>query len=247
MNRIGWPLVEIASKLLEREEREAVLGDLLELNESAGQALRDVMGLFFRRQALLWKDLRPWLAGFGVTLPGSYLLMCVSASVSCTYQRLIYNKVFDAKSPTGHEGVLLLLCHTFLLIAWSWAAGYVVGAISRRTLWVKAALCVFSCVFCFSTFWPPVSGPWLFLFLLPGMVGIRHGLRKTRITVRGACVMAVTITVLMISAWSSKALWIFNWALIWPARYVVAIAWRQSTQEGRTGPFAGQGEATVRV
>jgi hypothetical protein len=31
------------------------------------------------------------------------------------------------------------------------------------------------------------------------------------------------------SAWSSKALGIFNWALIWPAWYVVAIAWRQSS------------------
>ena len=48
------------------------------------------------------------------------------------------------------------------------------------------------------------------------------------------------------SAWSSKALGIFNWALIWPAWYVVAIAWRQS-QEGRTGPFAGQGQVTVPV
>jgi hypothetical protein len=144
-------------------------------------------------------------------------------------------------------GFLLLLRHTFLLIAWSRAAGYVVGAISRRTLWVNAALWVFWCVFCFSTFWPPVSKPWLFLFLLPGMVGIRHGLRKTRITVRAAGVLAVTITVLIISAWSSKALWIFNWALIWPAWYVLAIAFRQSSQEGRTGPFAGQGKVTVRV
>ena len=84
-------------------------------------------------------------------------------------------------------------------------------------------------------------------FSYAGMAGIRHGLRKTRIAVRAACVMAVTITVLMISAWTSKALWIFDWALIWPAWYVLAIAWRQAGQAGRTGPFAGQGEATVRV
>lgn len=37
--------------------------------------------------------------------------------------------------------------------------------------------------------------------------------------------------VLMISAWSSKALWIFNWALIWPAWCGVAIAWRQSNSK----------------
>jgi hypothetical protein len=233
MSGIGWLLVELASKLMEREEREVVLGDLVEANESAGQALLDVIGLLLRRRAALWKDPKPWFAGFGLALPGSYLLMYVSLSVSCTYQRLIYHKIFDARSPTGHEGFLLLLCHIFLLIAWSWAGGYVVGSISRRTLWVSAALCVFSYAFCLATSCSlPASRSCLFLFLLPAIVGIHHGLRNARITLGAASLLAVTITVLMTSAWGSKALWTFNWVLIWPAWYLVAMAW---SQEGRTG------------
>src|SRR5208282_4963318 len=81
MTAWNWPLVEVAARLLERDEREAVLGDLLEARESAWDALTGVLGLAFRRQAQLWKSWRPWLAGFGVTLPSSFLLMGTSLSV----------------------------------------------------------------------------------------------------------------------------------------------------------------------
>jgi hypothetical protein len=229
------PLVEFASKVLERDEREAVLGDLLESSESFWMGLRDVFGLALRHQADLWKAPWPWLAGFGVALPSSFLLMGVSLSVSCTYQRLVYHKVYDHWSPTGHEGFWLLLCHIFLLIAWSWAGGYVVGSISRRTIWISAALCLFPSLSCFSMFpLGPVSRLCLFLFLLPAIWGVHHGVRNVRVSVRAAFLLALTVTVVMIYAWSSEALWRFNWALIWPAWYLVATAWR-SGRSGWTG------------
>jgi len=234
MNSITWPLVELFSKLLERDEREVVLGDLLETKESAWQGFLDVFGLVFRRQADLWKDPRPWFAGFIVTLPGSYLLMCASLSVNCTYQRLVDHKVFGAKWPTGHEGYLLLLCHIFLLIAWSWSSGYIVGSVSRRTLWASAALSVLPFSYlCIVPSEPPLRAC-LFLFLLPAVFGVRLGFRNARISLRSASLLALTTTVLMISAWSSGALWILNWALIWPTWYLAAIAWR-SAKSGRTG------------
>jgi len=235
MNGIAWVLVELASRLLEHDEREAVLGDLLESNESAGQGLLDVFGLVLRRQAGLWRDFRPWLAGFVVALPSSYLLTYVSVSVSCTYQRLVNHRVYDKWWPTGQEGFSLLLCHIFLLIAWSWASGYFVGSLSRRTVWVSAALSLFpSVIFCFPAYpLESLSKLCLFLFLLPAILGARQGMRNTRISLRSASLLALTVTVLMISAWSSKALWISNWALILPAWYLVATAW-PSGQKGRT-------------
>ena len=245
MNGIGWPLVEHSSKLLERDEREAVLGDLLESNESAWQGLLDVFGLVLRREAGLWKDPRPWLAGFGVALPSAFLLMGVSLSVSCTYQRLINHKVYDCWWPTGHEGFPLLLCHILLLITWSWAGGYVVGSVSRRTLWVSAALSLLPFVICPFPL-EALSRLCLFLFLLPAILGVRQGMRNARISLRSASLLALTITVLMISAWSSKALWIFNWALILPAWYLVATIWR-SGQEGRTGSWPMEHAAYTRV
>ena len=237
MTTFGWSFVETAARLLARGEREAVLGDLLESNESAWQALLDVFGLALRREAAFWKDLRPWLAGFGVALPSSFLLMGVSLSVSCTYQRLINHKVYDVWWPTGHEGFSLLLCHIFLLIAWSWAGGYLVGSVSRRTLWASAALCFLPSLICLGRFpLEALSKLCLFLFLLPAILGVRQGMRNVRISFRSAFLLALTVTVLMTSAWSSKALWILNWALIWPVWYLVATA-RKSGQEGNTEPW----------
>ena len=84
----NWSLAEIAAQLLERDEREAVLGDLAEAREGSSEKLFGVLGLVLRRQAMLWKDWRPWLAGFGVALPSSFVLMG-RRSVSWSYQRLL--------------------------------------------------------------------------------------------------------------------------------------------------------------
>jgi hypothetical protein len=46
--------------------------------------------------------------------------------------------------------------------------------------------------------------------------------------------LALTMTVLMISAWSNDALWPANWALVVPAWYLVAGA-RRSGPNGRAG------------
>jgi len=226
MNTIAWPLVELASKLLDRDEREAVIGDLLETNESVWRSFFDVFSLVVRRQAALWTNARPWLAGFVVALPCSYLLTTVSISVSCTWQRLVNHKVYGWHWPTGHEGFPLLLCHIFLLIAWSWTGGYIVGSVSRRTLWASAALSVIPAILSLKMY-PADAVPrlCLFLFLLPAIFGVRSGLRNARISLRAASLLALTMTALMISAWSHQALWILNWALILPAWYLVAAVW----------------------
>ena len=242
MTMIGWPLVEIASRLLQRDEREAVLGDLAEANQGAWRGLLDVLGLFFRQQAALWKDGRPWLAGFGVAVPCTYLLMHVCISVNCTFERLVYHKsLWGHQWPTGNEGYPLLLCHILLLIAWSWTGGFVVGSISRRTLWVSAALCAASCVYCLTVLC--ISSPsrfCIFLFLPPAILGVRHGLRIARIPFAAAVALATCVTALMISAWTNQALWILNWALIWPVWYLVATAAR-SRRESPTGSHSTMG------
>jgi hypothetical protein len=231
MNASAWPLVELGTRLLDPEEREVVLGDLVETHETTWRGLLDVFGLVLRRQAGLWRDRRPWVAGFVVALPSSYLLMTASFSVTCTYQRLVNHRVFVGKWPTGHEGFPLLLCHMLLLIAWSWTAGYVVGSISRRTLWASFVLAAVP-----SLLFLCMSGLWLcfFLFLPPAILGVWRGWQGSRISFRAASVLALTMTVLMISAWSNDALWAANWALLGPAWHLVAGAWR-SGPNGRGG------------
>ena len=51
MTRVCWWLVEIVSRTLDPDEREAVRGDLAELGQPAGRVLVEVAGLAIRR----WK------------------------------------------------------------------------------------------------------------------------------------------------------------------------------------------------
>jgi hypothetical protein len=221
-----WPLVEFAGRPLQRDEREAVIGDALEAGDGLWQALSSVLGLVLRRQLLLWKSWRPWLAMFVLGLPGSYLLMVVSVSVTCTYERLM-GLPMGHWAPTGHEGFALLFCHIFLLIAWSWTSGFTLGSLSPRTLWLNAAVWFFLAHPCADHFQLSISSLAPFLFLAPAIWGIRQGMRTVRLRQTPAFLLAATITVLMIAAWTSSALWIANWLLLCPALYLVATS-RQS-------------------
>jgi hypothetical protein len=227
MTGINWSLVEVASQLLERDECEAVLGDMVEAGASAWHGLLDVLGLIIRRQVGLWKSWRPWFAAFGLALPCSFLLMGFSVSISWTYQHLMDAKVFQANELASSLRLLPLICHVLLLIGCSWTSGFVVGSMSRRTLWVSIAATCSPCLFCLARFRiESLSRLCLLLFLLPAILGVRQGLRRTRIKLAQATVLAVAITVLMILTWSGSAAWFLNWALIWPAWYMVATARR---------------------
>ncbi|HEY6412685.1 MAG TPA: hypothetical protein VIX42_03305 [Edaphobacter sp.] len=222
MTRVDWSLVETAAQLLERDEREAVLGDLIEAGEDAWRGLADVAGLVVRRQAGLWKSWRPWLVAFGLALPGSLSMMGSSLSVSWKVQHLM--------SPNGAmagAGFMVLLCNVLLLIGWAWTGGFVVGSVSRRTVWVSVLACFSPCLFCLTRFKETsLSRFCLLLFLVPAIWGVCRGWRMARIRLSTAMLLAVAITVLMIPTWHGRGAWIFNWALIWPTWYLVATARR---------------------
>ena len=234
MTSTHWPLVEVAARLLERDEREAVLGDLLETGEGAWQGLLDVLGLVVRRQLSHWKNWQPWLALFGLALPGSLILMGVSVSVSSMYERLIDHRILIGSSHAIHEGFLQILCRGLLLIGCSWACGFVMGSLSRRTLWVSIASSCFACLFCLVRFREPsLSRLCLFLFLLPAIWGVRQALRLIRINLALAIFLAIAITTLMILPSNSRGLWTLNWSLVWPAWYIVATAQGAGRTVGR--------------
>lgn len=218
---LGQWLLQTAARALERNERDAVLGDLAETGASAWRGLSEVLGLVVRREIAVLNDWRPWIAAFGVALPGSLLLMGVSLSVSCTYQRLTGGAVLGVCPPTGHEGFLLLACQAFLLLIWAWTAGFFVGSVSRRTLWMSMALCLSPCLRCLSRFHgPSLSEFCLLLFLPPAILGVRYALRTMQMRPGTALALAVSATVLMIYTWDNRALWILNWTLILPAWFI---------------------------
>jgi hypothetical protein len=164
-------LVEVVSQLLEPREREAVLGDLAEAGENAWRGLRGVLGLVIRREGLLWKSWRPWLAAFGLSMPASFCLMGFSLTLSWSFQSWM----------TGGRAVPVL-ANAFLLTAWSWTGGFVVAWLSRRTLWVSILATCSPCLFCLARFressLPRIC---LLLFLAPAIWGAWHGVRKAKI------------------------------------------------------------------
>ena len=224
---LGWSLTVVAAHLLHHEEREAVLGDLSEAHESALHGLLDVLGLVARRQLLLWKNWRPWLSGFGLALPSSFLLMGASVGVSMAYQSLTGPRTLNQQ--------LLLMCQVLLLAAWSWSGGLVVGKLSRQTLWASVILCFMPCLFCLARFRiPSLSRASLLLFMLPAAVGVFQGVRGIRISLKAGFALAVSVTALMVFMCSSGRLWFVNWSLIWPVWYIVSTARHASGEVERS-------------
>jgi hypothetical protein len=239
----GWRLVDLTSRLLERKEREAVLGDLTENGEPPRLAVMGVLGLALRRQAMQWRSWRPWVAGFGVALPSSYLLMGTSLSVAWSYMRLLCPEQLAQASLSKPSAFLVLLWQAFLLIGWSWTGGFVVGSVSRRTLWASTLLCYWPCLSCLWQFRiEPLSRFCLLLFLLPAIWGVLRGLRISGISLTSALIAALSLTLLMIPTWSdghwrwwSTHQWTCNWALSLPAWYLVFAAWKTTRSSAASG------------
>jgi Tat protein translocase TatC len=135
MTRIYWWLAKGVSRILEANERDAVLGDLAESHESGGQALRDLLGLVVRRQAALWGP--PLLRSAAGILVGMALCFYFADSIYNYLarpltdalhavglsSRLVYTDPFD---PLRLYIKLSTMCGVFLAspyIAWQiWAS-----------------------------------------------------------------------------------------------------------------------------
>ena len=231
----GWELVEYFARVLPPEVREPVLGDMLEADESAWQALRGLFSLVVLRQTEDWRSWRPWLAGFGVALPSSFMLMGVSVSVSWSYMRLLCPDMMAQASLTKPSAMVVLLWQALLLIGWSWTGGFVVGSVSKRTLWASTLLCYAPCLVCLSEFHSgSMSRFCLFLFLLPAVWGAHRGFQISRMKFTSALLIAVALTVMIVPTWSSVRIQtlspqniLMSWALSIPAWYLVFTAWKR--------------------
>lgn len=218
-----WRLVEAAALLLDRQEREAVLGDLAEAGAQSWRGALDVLGLILRRQLNAWREWRPWAAAFGLAMPGSFFLMGASVSVSAGVAAMLGGSAW----PAG--GGLALACEIALLLAWSWTSGFVVGSLSRRTLWLSALLCASPCLTCLAMFRSQtLSKPCLVAFLVPAIVGVVMGLRMTRVSFGMAVALAVIVTSFMVPTLLADKASVLGLAVTWPAWYLVVTARRNA-------------------
>jgi len=142
MTRISCPLVDAVSRLLEPDERDAVLGDLKESGETGGQALRGILGLILRRQAEVWKDWRSWLVLVSLVIPLAWLLSIaanLTAGASAVYIWSYLNNWdwtllrYASFWYILRDAVVAVFAQYAILICWAWNAGFLLGFVSRRT------------------------------------------------------------------------------------------------------------------
>jgi hypothetical protein len=149
MNDLWWRLTDFLSQALDADEREAVRGDLCESGRDGASALLDVLGLVARRQAGLWLEWRPWAALFGVVIPLGMLLSLVcrfwSDAAAIDAFGYLHNGSWTYFSfPGWRHDVGQVATQNALdwlaLASWSGMAGFVIGSLSRRAVWVNGAL-----------------------------------------------------------------------------------------------------------
>ena len=221
--------LHVVSRLLAPSEREAALGDLEEAGSNDWRGIVEILDLYVRCRIVLWKSWRPWVAAFGLAIPLSLTLMGLSVSIANAGQQWVNGNILNGSSVALGPGLALLLSNIILLTAWSFTGAFVMGTISRRTVRISVALSFVPCAFCLARFRiESLSRFCLLLFILPAAWGLIYGLRVARIRLRSAVFFATLITVLTIPAWSTKGAWIPNWALSWPAWYLVATSIRRA-------------------
>jgi hypothetical protein len=251
MSHTCWRLVELVSRMLESDEREAVRGDLAESGDAAGPALRQVLGLVVRRQMSLWWDWRPWLALVALVAPLGLLLGLNSVWMGRSYDLYLWIvRNYGAIDPailrdTGlrlSHGTVSLVCHSLLLACWSWTAGFVLASLSRRAIRVNGPL--FCLMLLLGERWGApkyhyyVAGavfpktlysvmlPLILLavlVLLPSLWGMLQGLRQSTLPLPHAVFWAATIAAMTVLVRPTSALWWSNW----PVGYMLVTAsWR---------------------
>ena len=149
MTRGCWWLVERLSRMLQPDERDAVCGDFAEAGVGGVEALCEMLGLVARRQALLWKNWRPWLALVFVVVPLAMLLSLISRRVadgSAIFIWLYANNwdSADLRNAAFLHDFAYCLAITFIgyltLFCWSWSSGLVLAAVSRGRLPINSVL-----------------------------------------------------------------------------------------------------------
>lgn len=126
---------------LDKDEREAVSGDLLEAHESLKASLFQVFGLVVRRQLNYWAGWQPWLVFIAVGVPLAVVLSQTArefAGWASVYSWILVNNT-DATlltNPGFWHGALECIWavgkFALVLFCCSWACGRLIAQLSRN-------------------------------------------------------------------------------------------------------------------
>jgi len=229
MTNPGWRLVEVLALQLVPAEREVALGDLIEARTTAWQGVREIFGLVLRRRLQPWRNWRPWLAAPGLAFPCSLVLLGFSFAISTELRACFFSGGSMSQSPVSPAESILFLCQVVVLLVCSWAAGFTVESLSRKTLVASAVCCFLPCLFCLLRFHhESLLRLCLLLFLLPGVAGVCFSRCGRAISRHWAIVLALAGTISMAVLAAHGNFWALNWELTGPAWYLAFRSVRSS-------------------
>jgi hypothetical protein len=241
MMRATWWLVDRISRLLDRDEREAVRGDFAEWELTGGEALRDLVGLIVRRHASVWAGWRPWLALLALVAPIGMLLSLASRNWSSGWA--IGSFLYANNWTWGYlesPGARIDLAQTIggvclgsaALMVWSWTIGFALASLAPRAVGINGALfclvvfggtigstttgmrgndAVFSIAFYRVALPAIVRG---LLVLVPAVCGMREGTRTRQASIplpRAIFCIAIVIVATVASARGLEGSLLFGW------------------------------------
>ena len=143
MTRLWWQITEFTARALDASEREAVIGDLTETAQIGPEDTFDVLGLVVRRQLDAWNSWPPWIVLLGAIPIG------LTIKIAALWLARLYSLdfwIFENSSKqelvasiTARTGVTRILLCSMALALWSWASGFVLGALSKQTKGISLA------------------------------------------------------------------------------------------------------------
>jgi len=211
-------LAAILARLLTRDEREAVLGDLVEARVSGRRAALDVMGLVLRQ-----------LRGPTIAFLGISVVLGAMLSTQCSgikrgldlnlwiwrnYADIDPKILSDTHLQLSH-GVPQLFFSGLLLIAWSWTGGFTLASLSGRAAWINGPLFFLAAALVS----PHASLVAIALVMAPAIWGM---LRRPR---NHAVIWAALVIVLMLLNGNRYV----GWIQAWPAIYILGRSFYEAT------------------
>jgi hypothetical protein len=141
MNRF----VRLAAQALEPEEREIVLGDLVECGSSGLRAFRDVLGLVVRRQLLLWTSWRPWVALVAIAgVSGFYLSSMFTRLSIGIFEQITawrrYGVHYNVGVTSFGDDVIHMSCLAAAIFCWTAVNVAALKRLSGRATWLTGLL-----------------------------------------------------------------------------------------------------------
>jgi len=232
MMRSGWLFLSVLARALEPAERDVVLGDLAESGEGVGPATRHLLGLIVRRQVGLWLAWRPWLALLGVSCLAAVSLSRIVFRLNVDLHKYAAGYA-TSLTPPQEVAFLVLLAGAVTVWSWTcgfvlgalsgravwltWSVFYFVVLDSAWARFVRMGHIFLPNPHTHEALldsWPgtlrllmattlPLSIAAL-LFAFPALAGAFGGVRRRRLTVHYAYLMAsVNMALALFTTWST--------------------------------------------